>query len=116
MRLQRCIAFDNTRPSPYLDPAAARIVHQKQKRAIVLCEISGRDILSVSNKIGEPDRLFVDNLDKALWAITVLGVGLPVRARGGQIGCIDPRQELFELVSNRRLETAMRLDIGIMCA
>src|SRR5215510_12914410 len=77
---QQCrIVFDDTRTAPHFDTAALRVIHQEQKRLVILRQRPNGDVLFVAAKIGEGQRPFVKHFEESLGATTMLDVGLTIR-------------------------------------
>jgi hypothetical protein len=68
----------NTRFAPDLDPAAVRIVHQKNLGLRVFGQVALGDVLPVAAVIGERQRGFVQNPDKTLGPAAMLHIRLAV--------------------------------------
>jgi len=81
-------------PAEDLQPGPARIIHQEQGHPVISGDVSDRDVLAVSSKIGKCEGLFVQNLQKPGAAAAVLYVG-PTRFRhAGQIEAVTAGDEV----------------------
>ena len=59
------------------------IVHQDQRGAVIGREIAGADVLAVAAKVGNRQRLLVENADEAGRAAAMLHIG-PAALRDGR--------------------------------
>ena len=75
----------------------------------VLGEVAGADVLPVAAEICEGKRLLVDDAEEAGRSATMLDIGLPVLARGGDIEGAHARDELREVRINGGAESALCL-------
>jgi len=73
----------------------------------VLGEVAGADVLPVAAEICEGKRLLVDDAEEAGRSATMLDIGLPVLARGGDIEGAHARDELREVRINGGAESAL---------
>src|SRR6476646_12250385 len=72
--------------TPQFEPARIGVVHQKQKRALVLGEMTYADELLVAGVVQERQRMVIEYLEKARWTAAVLHIRLTIGTRRCQIG------------------------------
>src|SRR6516225_2769908 len=85
------------------------VIHEENKSVRVLGEVAGADVLPVAAEICEGKRLLVDDAEEAGRSATMLDIGLPVLARGGDIEGAHARDELREVRINGGAESALCL-------
>ncbi len=66
-----------------LEASPVGIVHQDQRGAVICREIAGADVLAVAAKVGDRQRLLIENADEAGRAAAVLHIG-PAALRDGR--------------------------------
>ena len=71
-----------------LEAPPVGIVHQDQRRAVVCGEIASADVLAVAAKVGDRQRLLVENTDEAGRPAAVLDIGPSVLRDGRHIQAV----------------------------
>src|SRR5262249_60155880 len=69
------LTLEDLRPPQHLQTGLPGVVNQHQRHPIVRHQIAGADELLIARKIGEGDRAFVDDFQKARRAAPVLNIG-----------------------------------------
>src|SRR5262249_23553109 len=98
--------FGHSGTAPQLEPSRVRIVHQEQKRALILGEVADADVLLVTRIFGKSDGLFVEHAQKARRPAAMLDIRLAGRARGRKEGGVAFADESHDLRGKPLRETA----------
>src|SRR6266540_7443549 len=93
--------------APELEPACLRIIHQKQKRTLVLGEVANADVLLVAGIVGEGHGALVEHFQESAVPSAVLDVRLTVGGRCRKIGRV-PLADEGDDVRGKRVRKAPR--------
>src|SRR5260221_1056148 len=94
------IALDRPRAAPQLHALLGGEVGDEDVRAVVLLEMTERDVLPVAGEIGEGQRLRADGLEESRRAAAMLDIGPSVGARGRQEEGVDDCEEGAQIVGD----------------
>src|SRR5471032_3258496 len=100
------VALDDPRAAPQLDPLLRGEVQDEDVGAIVLLEMTERDVLPIAGEVGESEFARADRLQETRRSAAMLDIRPAVGAGGRKKEGIDGVEELAEIVGDLGLPVA----------